>query len=221
MDTYAFKCEAKQSSLEVALTASRGAACAFIRGGRGFEAFFFFFIRVLSLSTWFAVLPVPRVICWTCVNLFYFRQHSDAIRIQFLEGARGTLQEMMRSNHENRIPENTSSSSFPQNIYGFGFTVPVQASEPLPAQRDTEHVLFSLGSDERWLSLIKLVLSRGIDAVGRGRLCCFSAGLAAIFVPRVSFIFIGSYITIQRGKAHRFVFLKRGAYLEVGFGDVR
>lgn len=155
------------------------------------------------------------------MNLIYFRQHSDAIRIQFLEGARGTLQEMMRSNHENRIPENTSSSSFPQNIYGFGFTVPVQASEPLPAQRDTEHVLFSLGSDERWLSLIKLVLSRGIDAVGRGRLCCFSAGLAAIFVPRVSFIFIGSYITIQRGKAHRFVFLKRRAYLEVSFGDVR
>lgn len=108
-----------------------------------------------------------------------------------------------------------------RTFYGFGFTVPVQASEPLPAQRDMEHVLFSLGSDERWLSLIKLVLSRGIDAVGRGRLCCFSAGLAAIFVPRVSFIFIGSYITIQRGKAHRFVFLKRGAYLEVGFGDVR
>lgn len=83
--------------------------------------FFFFFIRVLSLSTWFAVLPVPRVICWTCVNLIYFRQHSDAIRIQFLEGARGTLQEMMRSNHENRIPENTSSSSFPQNILWFWF----------------------------------------------------------------------------------------------------
>lgn len=76
VDTYAFKCEAKQSSLEVALTASRCAACAFIRGRRGFEAFFF-----LSLSTRFAVLPVPQVICWICVNFIYFRQHSDVIRI--------------------------------------------------------------------------------------------------------------------------------------------
>lgn len=50
MDTYAFKCEAKQSSLEVALTASRGAACAFIRGGRGFEAFFFIALDLVCSS---------------------------------------------------------------------------------------------------------------------------------------------------------------------------
>lgn len=50
VDTYAFKCEAKQSSLEVALTASRGAACAFIRGGRGFEAFFFIALDLVCSS---------------------------------------------------------------------------------------------------------------------------------------------------------------------------
>lgn len=182
--------------------------------------FFFFYPGVIALDLVCSSAGATSDLLDLCeFDLFQATFRCDSYPV--FGGREVTLQEMMRSNHENRIPENTSSSSFPQNIYGFGFTVPVQASEPLPAQRDTEHVLFSLGSDERWLSLIKLVLSRGIDAVGRGRLCCFSAGLAAIFVPRVSFIFIGSYITIQRGKAHRFVFLKRRAYLEVSFGDVR
>ena len=75
VDTYAFKCEAKQCSLEVALTASCCAAGAFLQTNWDLH------LRVLLIHTqWgtrFEVLSVPQELCRTCLKILkYFRKQS-------------------------------------------------------------------------------------------------------------------------------------------------
>lgn len=157
VDAYAFKCEAKQCSLEAALTASRCAACAFIQMWRGFVFHFFrFIIRLSRLSL--QVSQCRRFIVGF-IKIFssftYRRRHLEMIKRSLEEQERRSSGKLWDLIIRTKSLKSMSSSSFPQNrlVYGLSFIGLVQAPEPLPAQRDREHVLFSLGSFIFWWTL--------------------------------------------------------------------
>lgn len=143
-----------------------------------------------------------ELVAFICIFLIFciLGNHPDTYFYPVRKNSRDSLQEIMRSNHTNKIFKKHVILVLPPEHSGVMVQVSYVSSKCLClCQRGAIWSTRCFPSavscyDELWLSLIKPLLFFGIKTFGNR--CPFHLGFVAILVPHVSFIFRGYYITI-------------------------